>query len=73
MKKADGLSADNLIKVTKIVLAELKFLKKILSDAVTNFISHKFRQFCKQLKSKQEMTSPYHHKAMDRWKHVSYL
>ena len=38
MKKADGLSADELIKATKIVFAEFGFPKRIVSDADPNFI-----------------------------------
>ena len=39
MKKADGLSADDLIRAAKIVLAQSGLPKKIVSDAGTNFIS----------------------------------
>ena len=37
--------ADNLIRVAKIAFAEFRLSKKIVSDAGTNFISDKLRQF----------------------------
>ena len=46
VKKADGLLADDLIKAAKIVFAEFGLLKRIVSDAGTNLISDKFKNFC---------------------------
>ena len=37
-KKADGLSADNLIRTAKMLFVETGLPKKIVSDAGTNFI-----------------------------------
>ena len=62
LRKTDGLSADNLIGVVKIVFAEFGFPKKIVSDANTNFISDKFRQFCRQLNIQQAITLSYYPK-----------
>ena len=45
VKKMDGLSADNLITVVKIVFAELGFPKKTVSDAGRNFISDNVDNF----------------------------
>ena len=47
IKKTDGLLVDSLIRAGKIVFAEFVLLRKILSDTDKNFISDKFRQFCK--------------------------
>ena len=44
-EKTDGFSAENLIRAIKIVFAEFGLPKKIVSNAGTNFISDKFRQF----------------------------
>ena len=38
MKKADGLSADDLIRAAKIVFVEFGLPKKIFLDAGMNFI-----------------------------------
>ena len=43
MKKTDGLSADDLVRLIKIVLAEFGLLKKIAFDAGINFISDKLK------------------------------
>ena len=55
--KTDSLSGDNLIRMVKIVFAEFGLPKKIVSDAGTNFIQDKFRQFCRQLNTEQAITS----------------
>ena len=49
VKKADGLSADDLTRGAKIVFTEFGLPKKIVSDAGKNFISDCFIQFCRQL------------------------
>ena len=63
VKKAEGLSADNLIRVAKIVFAKFWLPKKIVSDADTNLTSDKLRQFCRQLNTEQAITSSYHHQS----------
>ena len=45
VKKADGLSSDNLIRTAKIILAEFGLPKKIVSDAGMNFISDQLKHF----------------------------
>ena len=65
VKKTDDLSADNLIRVAKIVFAEFRLSKKVVSDEDRNFISYKFKQFCRQLSIAQATT-----RAIDRWKHA---
>ena len=55
------LSADNLIRIVKIVFAEFGLPKKILTDAGTNFILEHFTQFCRQLNIQQAITSSYHY------------
>ena len=58
MKKADSLSADNLIGTAKIMFTEFKLPKKTVSKVGTNFISDQFKL---------------HHittRVMDRWKHT---
>ena len=43
MKKVDGLSADDLMKASNIVLEEFGLPKKIVSDASVNFVSDHFK------------------------------
>ena len=38
MKKVDGLSADDLVRVTNIVFTEFGLLMKVISDTSTNFV-----------------------------------
>ena len=47
--------------MAKIVSTETELPKKTVSDAGTNFISDKFKQFCRQLNIAQTITSSYHH------------
>ena len=53
VKKTEGLSADSLILMCKIIVAEYGIPKKILSDSGGNFISDKFKTFCKSLNIEQ--------------------
>ena len=62
MKETDGFSTDGQIRAVKIIVEiEVGLLRKIVSDTGTNFISEKFRQFCRQLNIKQTITSSCHH------------
>ena len=66
VKEIHNLSAENLIRTVKIVCKEFGLSRKILSDADTNFILDKFRQFCRQLKIDQAITSSYHHQGNEQ-------
>ena len=68
MKKVDGLLAENLIRVAKIVFTEFGLPKKIVSQAGMNFLSDKCKQFCRQLNTEQAVTSSTTTRVMDRWK-----
>ena len=59
--KAEDLSADSLILTCKVVFAEYWIPKKIMSDAGGNFISDKFKTFCKSLNTEQAFSSSYYH------------
>ena len=63
IKRIEGLFADNLINALKIIFAEYDIPHKIMSDAGTNFISEKFRQFCKRVIIEQAVSSSYHHQS----------
>ena len=63
IKKTKDLSADSLILVCKIFFAENGMLKKIMPDSGSNFISDKFKTFCKSLNIDQAFSSSYYHQS----------
>ena len=66
IKKTDDLPGDCLIRVVMIVFVKFGLQKKLMSDAGTNYISERFRQFCRQLNIEQAITSSYQHKSNDQ-------
>ena len=63
IKRLEGLSADNLINMVKIIFAEYGIPPKIMSDVGTNFIADRFQQFCKSINMEQAISSAYHHQS----------
>ena len=63
IKKTGDLLADNLTLACKITFSEYKIPKRIMSDAGRNFISEKFKSFCKSLNIEQAVSSSYHHQS----------
>ena len=64
IEKAEDMSADNLILACKGIFSEFGLPKKIMSDMGGNFISNKFRQFCKIISVEQATSSSlYHHQS----------
>ena len=61
IKKIKDLSADSLILTCKIIFAEYGIL--IMSDSGGNFVSDKFKTFCKILNIEQAFLSSYHHQS----------
>ena len=59
----EGLSAESLINTFKIKFAKYGIPQKIMSDVGTNFISDRFRQFCKTINVEQAVSSAYHHQS----------
>ena len=57
MKKAGDLSADTPILACETILSEYSLPKKIMSGAGGNFISDKFKRFCKNLNIEQAVSS----------------
>ena len=45
IKQVEGFSADNVIKIGKIIFSEYGLPSKIVSDAGTNFVSEKSQDF----------------------------
>ena len=62
-KKTKDLSADSLILMCKFTFAEYRGLRKIMSDSGSNFISVKFKTFCKSLNIEQAFSSSYKHQS----------
>ena len=60
IKKAKDLSADSLILTCKFIFVEYGIPKKIMSDSGGNFISDKFKTFCKSLNIEQVFSLSYH-------------
>ena len=63
VKRLEGLSADNLIKMVKIIFIKYGIPHKIMSDMGTNFVADKFQQFCKLVNIEQAMSTVYHHQS----------
>ena len=63
IKKTEDLSADSLILTCQIIYAEYRVPKKIISDSGGNFVSDKFRTFCKSLNIEQAFSSSCHHQS----------
>ena len=61
IQKTEDLSADSLIVMCKVIFAEYRLPKKIMSDSGGNFVSDKFKTFCKSLNIEQVLSSSYHH------------
>ena len=57
----EDLSAYSLILACKIIFSECGVPKKIMSDAGSNFVSDKFKQFWKTLNIEQAISSSYHY------------
>ena len=60
VKIVKSISADDLIQMTKMIFAEYRLLKKIVSDAGTSLTSQKFKDFYRKLNIQQTITSLYH-------------
>ena len=66
MKHAEGLPAESLIKSCKTISAECELPKRIISDAGINFLSEKFKDFCKKLNLEQVVLLTYQHQSNDQ-------
>ena len=61
IKKTEDVSAESLILTCKVLFAEYGLPKKIMSDTGSNFISDKFKTFCKSLSIEQAFLPSFHH------------
>ena len=60
IRKTENLSTDRGILACKIIFSGYGLPKKIMSDAGCNFVSDKFKQFCKNLNIEQATSLSYH-------------
>ena len=63
VQRMDGLSADSLIAAVKVIFVEYGIPCRIMSDAGSNVISEKFKNFCNSLNIEQAVSSSYHHES----------
>ena len=63
VKRAEDMSTESLILAWKITFSEYRLLEMIISDTGGNFVSDKFRQFCKCMNVEQATSQSYHHKS----------
>ena len=63
VRKLQGLLTEHLINAVTAIFAEYGILQKIMSNAGTNFVSERFRQFCKSINIEQAVSLAYHHQS----------
>ena len=61
--KLQGLFAEHLINAVSAIFTEYGIPHKLMSDAGTNFVSEKFRLFCRSINVEQAVSSAYHHQS----------
>ena len=61
IRRLQGLLAENLINAVTAIFAKYSIPQKIMSDTGTNFVSEKFRQFCKSINIEEAVSLAYHH------------
>ena len=66
IQKTEDLSADGLILTCKIIFEEYRIPKKIMSASGSNFVSDKFKTFCKSLNIEQAFSSSYQHQSNEQ-------
>ena len=63
VKRVEDMSTESLILAHKAIFSKYGLPKRIMSDAGGNFISDKFRQFCKCMNIEQVTTLSCHHQS----------
>ena len=63
IQKLQGLSAEHLINAVSAIFTEYGIPCKLMSDAGANFVSEKFRCFCRSINVEQMVSSAYHHQS----------
>ena len=60
VRKLQKLSAEHLINAVSAIFTEYSIVQKLMSDAGTNFVSEKFRHFCRSTNVEQAVSLAYH-------------
>ena len=60
VRRVEDMSAESLILACKVIFSEYGLPKRKMCDAAGNFISDKFRQFCKCMSIEQVTSLSYH-------------
>ena len=63
IRKLQGLLVEHLINAVTTTFAEYGIPHKIMSDSGTNFVSERFRWFCKSINVEQAVSLAYHHQS----------
>ena len=63
VKRLEGLSAESLIAIIKVISAKYGIPCKLMSDPGTNFVSDKFQKLCNNINVEQAVLSVYHHQS----------
>ena len=63
IRKLQGLLAEHLINAVTAIFAKYGIPCKIMSDAGTNFVSERLRQFCQSINVDQAVSLAYHHQS----------
>ena len=63
VRKLQGLLSEHLINAVSAIFAKYGILLKLMSDVGKNFVSEKFRHFCKSINIEQAVLSAYHHQS----------
>ena len=66
IKKTEDLPADSLMLMCIVIFTEHGLPRKIMLDSGGNFISDKFKTFCKSLNMEQTFSLSYHHQSTDK-------
>ena len=61
--KLQGLLVEHLINAIAAIFTEYGILQKLMCDTGTNFVSEKFRHFCRSINGEQAVSSAYHHQS----------
>ena len=63
VKRFEGLSAESIITMIKVIFAKYGIPHTLMSDAGMNFVSDKFQKFCKSINVEQTVSLVYHHQS----------
>ena len=63
VRKLKRLLAEHLINAVSAIFTKYGIPQKLMSDTGTNFVSEKFKHFCKSINIEQVVSTAYHHQS----------